>query len=134
VVALIPVAFSAPPVLVLIPPPMLLTPATLARFVQFPALVLRLPAVTPVSLNGLMQFMLSVFNSTLAAVYVVRVNPWHCGKEQCCSQDGAGDKGHSCGGKLWSTIHGDCASQGKDVEKRFAPTKWTEKGVRFSAS
>jgi hypothetical protein len=120
VVVLVPVAFGAPAVLVFIPPAMLLTPATLARFMQFTTFALGLPAVASVSLNGLVKFMLSVSDSALAAVDVFCVEPWRCGEEQGCGQDRARENGYSCGGKLWLTIH-ESASQGKDVEKSFAP-------------
>jgi hypothetical protein len=60
---------------------MLLTPATLAYFVQFPTLVLGLPALASMPLNGLVEFVLSVSDSPLAAVDVFCVNPWYCGEE-----------------------------------------------------
>lgn len=75
VIALVPVAFGAPAMFMFIPPSMLLTPATLARFVQFPPFVLSLPAVASVPFNGLVKFMLGVLNSSLAAVDIIRMNP-----------------------------------------------------------
>jgi hypothetical protein len=89
VVALVPIAVGAPAVLVLIPPSMLLTPATLSRFVQFATLVIGLPAVPSVSLDGLVEFMLSVSYSPLAAVNVFCVNAWRSGKQQGCGQERA---------------------------------------------
>ena len=67
-VVLVPVAFGAPAVLVFIPPAMLLAPATLARCVQFATLVVGLPAVASMSLDGLVECMLGVNDSALAAV------------------------------------------------------------------
>jgi hypothetical protein len=87
VVVLVPVAFGAPAVLVFIPPAMLLTPATLAHFVQFPPFVFGLRATASMSFNGLVQFMLGVFDSALAAVEIIRMNPWRCGEDQGCTQD-----------------------------------------------
>jgi hypothetical protein len=89
VVVLVPITFGAPAVLVLVPPAMLLTPATLSRFVQFAPLVISLPAVPSVSLDGLVKFMLSVSNSPLAAVNVFCVHAWRSGKQQGCGQERA---------------------------------------------
>jgi hypothetical protein len=80
-IVLVPITFRAPAVLVLVPPAMLLTPATLPRVVQLTALVIGLPAVPSVSLDGLVEFMLGVSNSPLAAVNVFCVNAW-CRGEQ----------------------------------------------------
>jgi hypothetical protein len=80
-IVLVPITFRAPAVLVLVPPAMLLTPATLPHVVQFTALVIGLPAVPSVSLDGLVEFMLGVSNSPLAAVNVFCVNAW-CRGEQ----------------------------------------------------
>ena len=68
---------------------MLLTPATLARGVQFATLVIGLPAVPSMSLDGLVEFMLSVSNSPLAAVNVFCVNAWCRGEQQGRGQDSA---------------------------------------------
>ncbi len=72
-VVLIPVTLRMQPVLVLIPPAMLLAPATLSHLVQFSPLVLRLPAIASVVLNGLVKLMFGMGNSTPAAVDVFRV-------------------------------------------------------------
>ena len=80
-VVLVPIAFRAPAVLVLVPPAMLLPPATLARGVQFTTLVIGLPAVPSMSLDGLVEFMLSVSNSPLAAVNVFCVNAGRRGEQ-----------------------------------------------------
>ena len=79
VVVLVPVAFGVPAVLVLIPPAMLFTPATLPRFVQFTTLVVGLRAVPSVSLDGLVEFVLGVNDSALAVVDVFCVSSRHCG-------------------------------------------------------
>jgi hypothetical protein len=88
VVVLVPIAVGAPAVLVLVPPAMLLTPATLSRCVQFATLVFCLPAVPSMSLDGLVEFMLGVSYSPLAAVNVFCVNAWRSSKQQGCGQDG----------------------------------------------
>jgi Sec-independent protein secretion pathway component TatC len=88
-IALVPIAFRMPAVLVLVPPAMLLTPATLSHCVQFATLVIGLPAVSSVALDGLVEFMLGVSYSPLAAVNVFCVNAWCRGEQQGCGQDGA---------------------------------------------
>jgi hypothetical protein len=89
VVVLVPIAFRAPAVLVLIPPAMLLTPATLARCAQFATLVIGLPAVASMSLDGLVEVMLGVSDSAMAAVDVLCVKSWCCGEEQGGGQERA---------------------------------------------
>jgi hypothetical protein len=76
VVVLVPIVFGAPAVLVFVPPAMLLAPATLASFVQFATLVIGLPAMAAMFLDGLVEFMVGVSDSTLTAVDVFRVKPW----------------------------------------------------------
>ena len=61
-VVLVPITVRVPAVLVFIPPLMPLTPATLARFVQFTTLVICLFAVASVFVDCLMEFMLRVSN------------------------------------------------------------------------
>jgi hypothetical protein len=87
VVVLVPIVFGAPAVLVFVPPAMLLTPATLSGFVQFTTLVIGLPAVATMSLDGLVEIVLGVSDSTLTAVDVFRVKPWHSSEKQNCGQD-----------------------------------------------
>jgi hypothetical protein len=70
VVAVVPIAFCAPAVLVFIPPSLTLAPATLACFVQFPAFVIRLPTPTSVFLHCFVEFVLRMLNSSLASVRI----------------------------------------------------------------
>jgi hypothetical protein len=56
--------------------------------VQFATLVIGLPAVSSVALDGLVEFMLGMSYSPLAAVNVFCVNA-RCRGEQGCGQDGA---------------------------------------------
>jgi hypothetical protein len=86
VVVFVPVVLGAPAVLVLIPPAMLLAPAALAGFVQFPTLVVGLPAVASVFLDSFVEFMLGVSHSTLTAVDVFRMHSRYSGKKQGCRQ------------------------------------------------
>jgi hypothetical protein len=60
VVVLVPIAVRVPAVVVFIPPLMPLTPATLARVVQFTTLVICLFAVAPVFVDCLVEFMLQM--------------------------------------------------------------------------
>jgi hypothetical protein len=89
VVVFVPIAVGAPAVLVFIPPAMLLTPATLSGFMQFPTLVICLFAVASMFLDGLVEFMLGVSDATLAAVDVLSMKARHCGEEKDCCQDRA---------------------------------------------
>jgi hypothetical protein len=63
---------------------MFLTPATLSRCVQFATLVIGLPAVPSVPLDGLVEFVLGMSNSPLAPVNVFCVNAWRSGNQQGC--------------------------------------------------
>ncbi len=83
VIAIIPVVFFAPPVLVLVPPAVMFAPAALSRLVQFVPLVFRLPAVSSVALDGLMQFMISVRNPALAGFHCFRMRPRRSRKQKC---------------------------------------------------
>jgi hypothetical protein len=87
VIVLVPIVFGAPPVLVFIPPAMLLAPAALARFVQFTTFVIRLTAMASMVLDGLVQVVLGVRNSPLAAINVFGMKSRHCSEEQTCCQD-----------------------------------------------
>ena len=89
VVVLVPIVLGAPAVLVFIPPAMLLAPATLASFVQFATLVIGLPAVAAMFLDGLVEFVVGVSDSTLTAVDVFGVKPRRCAEEKDCAQERA---------------------------------------------
>jgi hypothetical protein len=71
VVSIVPVTFFAPPMLVFVPPTMMLAPATLARFMQFAAFVIGLPAAPSVAFDGLVEFVLGVPDSPLAALKAI---------------------------------------------------------------
>ena len=86
-VVVVPVAFRAPAVLVLIPPPMPLAPTTLPRLVQFTTLVIRLRAVSSVSLDCLVEFMVRVSDSALTLVDTFCLNARHCGAKQNRSEN-----------------------------------------------
>jgi hypothetical protein len=68
-IVFVPIMFFMPAMLVFIPPAMMLTPTPFASFVQFPSFMLRLPAVTPMALNGLMQFMFGMHNAPLTLLH-----------------------------------------------------------------
>jgi hypothetical protein len=104
VVVLVPIAVGVPAVVVFVPPAMLLPPATLARFVQDMTLVIGLPAVMSVSVNGMVEFVFGVSDSTLAAVDVFGVEFWHRAEEQ----KNSGEEGYCCGRKLLRAIHETC--------------------------
>jgi hypothetical protein len=88
VVVLVPVTLRMPAMLMLVPPSVTLTPATLARRVQFATLAVGLSAVTSVTFDGLMEIMLCVNDSPLAAVVVFGVELWDGGeKQRCCQHD-----------------------------------------------
>jgi hypothetical protein len=88
VVVLVPITFRVPAALVFIPPPMALSPATLPRIVQFPALVICHHAVASVSLDCIVEFMFSVSDSALTSVEGFCLKAWHCGaKQQRCEND-----------------------------------------------
>ena len=98
-VVLVPIAFCVPPVLVFIPPPMPLTPATLAHLVQFATLVICAVAVASVSFDCLMEVMLCASHPTLASVEVFCSKARHCGAKQNRQENGYGknrfsDTGH----------------------------------------
>jgi hypothetical protein len=69
-VVLVPIAFLVPAALVFFPPLMPLTPATLPRIVQFPALVICLSAMASVSRDCFVEFMFCVSDSALTGVEV----------------------------------------------------------------
>jgi hypothetical protein len=86
---LVPVVLGAPAVVVFVPPAMLLAPATLARFVKFAALVLRLAAVASMFLDGLVEFVVRMRDPALTAVDVFGVKPRRCAEEKDCAQERA---------------------------------------------
>ena len=88
VVVLVPIAVLVPAVFVFIPPFMPLTPATLPRIVQFPALVIRHHAVRSVSSDCLVEFMFCVNNPALTSVEGFRLKARHFGiKQNRCEND-----------------------------------------------
>jgi hypothetical protein len=88
VVVLVPIAVRVPAVVVFIPPPMPLTPATLPRTVQFTTLVICLFAVASVSVNCFVEFMLRVSNSALTSVLVFCLKARHGGaKQKSCNSE-----------------------------------------------
>jgi hypothetical protein len=105
VVVFVPVAVGAPAPLVLIPPAMLLVPATLPRCMQFAALVTCLVAVASMFLNSLMEFMFRMRDPPLTAVDVLGMNSGRCTEEKDCGQDRAVKKRRNCACKLLSTNH-----------------------------
>jgi hypothetical protein len=84
---LVPIVFRPPAVFVLIPPAVLLAPATFSRRVQFTTFVIGLPAVASMALDGLVEIMLGMSHPALAAVDVFRVKAGSGSKEKgCCQQ------------------------------------------------
>jgi hypothetical protein len=79
----VPIAVGVPAVFMFIPPAMLLAPATLARRMQLPALVIGLATVASVMFNGFVQFMLLVGDPALAPVDVLGVKSGRREKEDC---------------------------------------------------
>jgi hypothetical protein len=87
---LVPVALGVPAVLVLVPPPLAFSPAALAGFVQFAALVTCLAAVAAVFFDGLVEFMVGVDDPALASVEVFGMKRWSAeGEGKDCGQDGS---------------------------------------------
>jgi hypothetical protein len=89
VVVVVPVAIGMPTMLVFIPPTMSAVPAILARLVQFMASVVRLPALTPMTLDGFVKMMIGPRNAPLASV-VIGAQTRSAGEEQESRQRGAG--------------------------------------------
>jgi hypothetical protein len=92
VVVFVPVAICAPAVFVFIPPPMLLTPATLPRIVQFTTLMICLAAVPSVSVNCLVKGMLGVSDPALTSCLVFCLQAGRCGAKQKRRQSDEGEK------------------------------------------
>src|SRR4029077_12644401 len=89
VVVVVPVAIGMPTMLVFIPPTMSAVPAIFARLVQFMASVVRLPALTPVTLDGFVKMMIGPRNAPLPSV-VIGAQTRSAGEEQKSRQRGAG--------------------------------------------
>jgi hypothetical protein len=70
VVAVIPVVFGMPTMLVFIPPAMSAVPAIFARFVQFVPSLVRLAAFAAVMLDGFMKTMIGPRDAPLASVVI----------------------------------------------------------------
>jgi hypothetical protein len=84
VIVFVPIVLGAPAMLVLIPPPVLLAPATFARLAQLAAFVVCPPAVAAVLLDRLMKFVFGVLDAPLAFAGLFSVSPRHWGKPQKC--------------------------------------------------
>jgi hypothetical protein len=80
-IAFVPITFGAPAPLVVIPPLMTFTPASLSGLVQFPAFMIGLPAVTAVVFDGLVQIMLGVRDAPLALFLSLCLGAWYCGDQ-----------------------------------------------------
>jgi hypothetical protein len=68
VIVVIPIAIGVPAVSIFVPPTMPLLPAALARFVQFVARMVGLPAVPAVVLNGFVQSVVGSGDTPLASI------------------------------------------------------------------
>jgi len=78
VIVLVPIALGAPAMLVLVPPLMIFAPAMLPSLVELTALVPCLVAVPPMFFDGLVQLVLGVFDTALAALIAVfGVKSWN---------------------------------------------------------
>ena len=81
VIAVVPMLF-APAMRVFIPPAMMLAPAAFAGFVELAAPAVRVGAVAAVTLDGLMQFMISVGDAALALLFAFGMRPRHGRKKR----------------------------------------------------
>src|SRR5262245_31163850 len=77
---------------VLIPPAAVLAPASLAGLVQLVTPMIRLPAVPPVALDGLVQFVIGFGNALLAMLVAISVGPRRPCKRQNSRKRGCGEK------------------------------------------
>lgn|SRR5579864_923615 len=89
VVAVIPIVLGAPAMTVFIPPPMPVSPAILARFVQFMTSVVRLLALSPMMLDGFMKTMIGPRDTPLAII-LIRAQTRSAGEQQEPGQRSAG--------------------------------------------
>ena len=86
-VVIIPISIHAPAVIVLIPPPMVLDPAALARFSKLVPPMFSLLAVTAVMLDGFMQLVIDFGDMMLAIIIVgskVRSGHKYQQANRCC--------------------------------------------------
>jgi hypothetical protein len=104
-IVLVPITIAVPAVLVLIPPAVLLVPATFSRLPQAVALVICLRAVVSMSLDGPVEVLVSMNDSTLTVLDILGVKAWRCAEENHCAQDCAGKDGYRCGERLVPTCH-----------------------------
>jgi len=82
VIVVVPIAFCVPAVLVFIPPPVSLAPATLAGRVEFVTLVICSFAVASVSFDRTMQLVLLVDDAALTSIHIFRLKRQCGGKQQ----------------------------------------------------
>ena len=75
-IPVVPVVLGSPAMLVFIPPPMMFPPAPLPRFPELPALMLGLPAVGTMPLDGFMQFVIRMNNTSLTLLLCFRSEAW----------------------------------------------------------
>ena len=87
-VVLVPIAFCVPAVLVLIPPPMSLTPAAFPHIVQFATLVICPLAVASVFFDRIVEFMFRMRYPTLTSVEVFCMKARHCDAKHNRQQNG----------------------------------------------
>jgi hypothetical protein len=107
-IVLVPITIGVPAVLVLVPPAVLVAPATFSRLMQSAALVIGLRAVASMPFDGAVEFMVGVNDSTLTAVDILGVKAWRCAEEYNCAQDCAGEYGYRCAERLVPTGHEWC--------------------------
>lgn len=79
VVVSVPILIVMPAMVILVPPFVFLLPASLPRFLQFVLRVLGLLAPITVALYGLVQLVVSTFDTPLTIV-IIGVEPRHSGK------------------------------------------------------
>ncbi len=82
VIVIIPITIIVPAVPFFIPPTMMFPPATFACFPQLMALMVRLPAVPTVALNGFVQFVFLLGDTALALIRVIGEGTRRCGERQ----------------------------------------------------
>jgi hypothetical protein len=96
VVVLVPVAVRVPAVFVFVPPLVTFTPAPLPSLVQFTTLVVCLPAVASMLLDGLVKFMIGMSHPALTPVIVFGVKAGDRSEEQSRRQCGSRKQGRCC--------------------------------------
>jgi hypothetical protein len=105
VVVLVPIALGVPAVVMLVPPAVVLAPATLAGLVQFSAFVIGLSAVASMALDGAMEVVLAANDSVPAMFVTLGVKPRHCGEQHGRRQGCCRKQGLQNGRNLVRTIH-----------------------------